>query len=213
VSPAIWDPRWATIPSTGVVDVYLGNLPTGYTVAQIDKNKVLLNGAVAPTSFETLSSFTGFTGSVVHLRYPQAQAITSLQALLARNLVLDEQVNVLLTGPLTGTGLPPPVVALLRATPPVAIALTAPTWMFDSLIVTVESFNLKQGIESSLDAKVQNALAAFEKAKQGDFTSSCSMLNAFINEVLAQSGKAITAAQANQLIAMANQIKAVLGCP
>jgi len=39
------------------------------------------------------------------------------------------------------------------------------------------------------------------------------MIGAFINEVLAQSGKALTTAQANQLIAAANRMKATVGCP
>jgi hypothetical protein len=43
--------------------------------------------------------------------------------------------------------------------------------------------------------------------------TACGLLNAFITEVQAQSGKKITAAQASQLIAAATQIKAVLGCP
>jgi hypothetical protein len=38
-------------------------------------------------------------------------------------------------------------------------------------------------------------------------------LTAFLNEVNAQSGKAITAAQAMQLVAAAQQIKTVVGCP
>lgn len=40
----------------------------------------------------------------------------------------------------------------------------------------------------------------------------CNKLSAFINNVQAQSGKAITVDQANQLIAAANQIRASLGC-
>jgi len=38
-------------------------------------------------------------------------------------------------------------------------------------------------------------------------------LVAFINEVQAQSGKALSVDQANQLLAAAIQIEAVLGCP
>ncbi len=80
------------------------------------------------------------------------------------------------------------------------------------LINLVKSFNVNQGIENSLDAKLQNVQKALEAAQGGDLTSTCNLLNAFISEVQAQSGKAITAAQADQLIAKGTQIKAVLGC-
>jgi len=43
-------------------------------------------------------------------------------------------------------------------------------------------------------------------------STACSKLDAFINEVLAQSGTALSTAQANQLIIAANQVKASLGC-
>jgi hypothetical protein len=43
--------------------------------------------------------------------------------------------------------------------------------------------------------------------------TACNQINAFINYVMAQSGKQITVAQANQLIAAGLQIKATLGCP
>jgi hypothetical protein len=46
----------------------------------------------------------------------------------------------------------------------------------------------------------------------GDKTDACSTLNAFINEVKAQSGKSIPAAKASSLIAEAQQIEAVIGC-
>lgn len=82
-----------------------------------------------------------------------------------------------------------------------------------ALIALVQSFNIKQGIENSLDAKLQNVFDALNAAKAGYMATACSKLGAFINEVLAQSGKALTTAQANQLIAAANQVKASLGCP
>lgn len=77
----------------------------------------------------------------------------------------------------------------------------------DGLIALVQSFGLKQGIEKSLDAKLQNILAALDAA------SACNKLDSFVNEVSAQSGKALTTAEANQLIVAAIQIKTVLGCP
>jgi hypothetical protein len=77
----------------------------------------------------------------------------------------------------------------------------------------VQSFNLKQGIVNSLDSKLQNISAALAAANAGNKVTACSKFDAFINEVQAQSGKALTIGQANQLIAAATQIKTILGCP
>jgi hypothetical protein len=81
-----------------------------------------------------------------------------------------------------------------------------------NLIGLVQSFNLAQGITNSLDSKLQNILDAFSATNAGDRGNACNQLSAFINSVLAQSGKQLTTAQANQLIAKANQIRAVEGC-
>lgn len=77
------------------------------------------------------------------------------------------------------------------------------------LIQIIKDFNIKKGIENSLNAKLRNATSAIQR---GNIMAACNLLNAFINEVRAQTGKAITVAQTNQMIAEANQIRAVLGC-
>ena len=82
-----------------------------------------------------------------------------------------------------------------------------------NLVVAVQNFNLVQGIANSLDAKLQNILGALNAAQNGSAANVCNQLGAFINETQAQSGKKLTVAQANQLIAKAMQIKAVIGCP
>jgi hypothetical protein len=98
-----------------------------------------------------------------------------------------------------------------------------------NLITLVQSFNLAQGITNSLDAKLQNVLDAFNAVNAGADASTgaanlltpnaenradaCHQLAAFVNSAAAQSGKQLTVAQANQLIAKATQIRAVLGCP
>jgi hypothetical protein len=78
------------------------------------------------------------------------------------------------------------------------------------LIALVQSFNLPGGIANSLITKLQDALAAIAAS---DTAMACDSLTAFINECQAQSGKKLTADQANQLINSANQIKTNLGCP
>ena len=101
VTPATWDVRWDTLNSTGLVDVRLGNLPSGFTVSQIVANRVLLNGTVLPSSTALLASAPGFTGSVLKLTYPQAAAMASLKALTPQQLVAGQTVPLLLTGLLT----------------------------------------------------------------------------------------------------------------
>jgi hypothetical protein len=54
---------------------------------------------------------------------------------------------------------------------------------------------------------------AINSLKGGNIGSAVNQLDAFINAVQAQSGKAIPVDQANQLIAAAQQIKAALGAP
>ena len=78
-----------------------------------------------------------------------------------------------------------------------------------ALINTVNSFNLAKGLQTSLDAKLKDALSA---VNAGNTATACPDLTDFISEVHAQSGKKLTVAQANQLIAAAALIQAVLGC-
>ena len=51
-----------------------------------------------------------------------------------------------------------------------------------------------------------------EVAEPREYDGACGKLNDFISAVQAQSGKGLTVAQANDLIATANQIKAGIGC-
>jgi HYR domain/Carboxypeptidase regulatory-like domain len=57
---------------------------------------------------------------------------------------------------------------------------------------------------------LQNALDSLNAGNTG---AACNQMSAFINQVQAQSGKKLTVAQANQLIASAAQIKGAIGCP
>lgn len=97
----------------------------------------------------------------------------------------------------------------------------------------LEAESLDRGAKDSLDAKLWNiekavcggtsatTAAGFatgvEGVSGGTRTSgtshaACNQLDAFINEVKAQSGKGLTVELANQMIQDANQIKAALGC-
>jgi hypothetical protein len=79
----------------------------------------------------------------------------------------------------------------------------------NDLIALVRSFNLHDGTEASLITKLQDALAAVNNSNTA---IACDSLTAFINASQAQSGKKLTAAQAQQLVQSATQVKSDLGC-
>ncbi|MEW6003475.1 MAG: S8 family serine peptidase [Nitrospirota bacterium] len=86
------------------------------------------------------------------------------------------------------------------------------------LISDVEGLNINQGIKNSLLSKLNNALAKCEQAlqdviggeeKQANnmLNTTSNMLNAFVNEVEAQSGKKITVEVADDLISKAQKTR------
>jgi hypothetical protein len=88
------------------------------------------------------------------------------------------------------------------------IAMLTPAQAIADLMVLVASFQLHHGIANSLDTKLQAALDALNG---GNPVGAVSALQDFVNEVEAQSGKKkLTTAQADQLIAAAQRIIAVL---
>ena len=76
----------------------------------------------------------------------------------------------------------------------------------------VNESNVRHGIQSSLDSKLQNAQSAFSSAIGHDYSSVCNMMSAFISSVQAQAGQAITTAEAAHMISAALQVKATIGC-
>ncbi|HJZ83303.1 MAG TPA: hypothetical protein VKD91_23240 [Pyrinomonadaceae bacterium] len=90
-----------------------------------------------------------------------------------------------------------------------AVLLTAPTQSILNVGSLVLSFHLHHGIENSFLVKLQQAYAA---ANGGDIATACNLLSDFLNQVNAQSGKALTTSQADQLIAGANQARTAIGC-
>jgi len=77
------------------------------------------------------------------------------------------------------------------------------------LIALVQGLDLQSGTANSLIVKLQGAANALER---GNLEAACSNLGALLNEVNAQTGKWLTAAQAGLLIAEATRLRAVLGC-
>ena len=78
-----------------------------------------------------------------------------------------------------------------------------------NLQATLLGFGLPSGTATSLNAKLRSVLDAIQS---GDTAAACSALKDFINEVNAQTGKKLTAAQAATLIAAATSLRTQLGC-
>jgi len=77
------------------------------------------------------------------------------------------------------------------------------------LITAVNNLATKAGTKNALLAKLN---AALKKIQSNNSGAACGELQAFINLVDAQRGKAISTSDADSLIAAATQIRAVLGC-
>ena len=88
------------------------------------------------------------------------------------------------------------------APPPPATALT----MVQSLVADVANLNVNHGIVNSLDAKLDAALHALDDLNAKDDAAAINKMDAFINAVLAQSGVWIPVADADALIAAAQEI-------
>jgi hypothetical protein len=92
-------------------------------------------------------------------------------------------------------------------------ALPDPVGMIENLVGLVTSYNLQQGIDNSLDAKLAAASDALEDANANNDASAINKLEAFISEVEAQRGKKLEPCQADELHADADAIIAALTTP
>ena len=78
--------------------------------------------------------------------------------------------------------------------------------MVQRLAESVIDLNLQTGIENSLDTKLDAALKAIEDLNENNDVAAVNSLGAFINAVQAQRGNKIPEADADALIAAAQQI-------
>ena len=79
-----------------------------------------------------------------------------------------------------------------------------------AVIEQVTDLNLPQGIENSLDAKLDAAMKLLDDINANNDVAAINTLEAFINAVEAQRGKSISEADADALIAAAQEIIALL---
>ena len=79
----------------------------------------------------------------------------------------------------------------------------------DLLNAVAASYISKAGVKNSLIMQLNSVLASLQS---NNLTSACGGLNSFIQTVNAQRNKSISTANADLLVAAANQIGAVIGC-
>ena len=92
----------------------------------------------------------------------------------------------------------------------IGYATSGPAADIIELIDTVEGMNLQQGLDNSLDAKLDAAMNALDDVNQNNDVAAINSLQSFINAVEAQRGNKITSEQADELIAAAEEIIASL---
>ena len=81
-----------------------------------------------------------------------------------------------------------------------------PTKPIEDLIEDIENMNLQQGIDNSLDAKLEASLDALDALNSEQRNDAVNKLCAFMNAVEAQRGNKLTEEQADYLIAEAQRI-------
>jgi len=86
------------------------------------------------------------------------------------------------------------------------VQILTPAEAVGDLIDTVTDMNLQNGINNSLDAKLDAAVNALTDLNESNDQAAINTLNAFINAVEAQRGNAITNEQADTLVAAAQAI-------
>jgi hypothetical protein len=91
----------------------------------------------------------------------------------------------------------------------VTVELADPCEQMAHLADYIATLNLTQGLTQSLTAKLRNAK---RQCDRGHHTPACNMVGAFDNEVRAQTGTGLTAAQAGVLLGHSDGIKTALGC-
>ena len=77
------------------------------------------------------------------------------------------------------------------------------------LIAAVNKLKISAGLKNALLSQLTSALAMLQS---NNLAAACGSLQSFINSVASQKGKMISPSDADQLIAAAKQIEAVIGC-
>lgn len=101
-------------------------------------------------------------------------------------------------------------VAVVRSSPFARPIVRDPAQLLLDLTEQVITLNLQNGITNSLDAKLDAATQALDRAYEGDNPAAVNILKAFIDAVEAQSGKQISQSDADELILKTSEIVGLL---
>ena len=137
--------------------------------------------------------FIAFSGAGANELY-EINPVPDPQSGLAEVTLIPLNIDPAITGSLNG----------LESVP-------VPAEAIQQLIADVVALNLKQGISNSLDSKLEAVLQALDDVNENNNVAAINMLQAFINAVEAQRGVHISDADADALIAAAQQIVTLLG--
>jgi hypothetical protein len=86
----------------------------------------------------------------------------------------------------------------------------SPIELIAELATKVATLNLQSGVSNAFDAKLDAVLAALEDSRQNNDVAAIGAIGAFIQSVEAQRGRQLTDTEADELIALAEQIIAAL---
>ena len=90
-----------------------------------------------------------------------------------------------------------------------AVTVNGAASQLGDLLATVNSYDLANGLQTSLLSQLQAARADLQANNQVD---ACGVIGAFVNHVKAQSNKGLTSAQGAELLTDSQRIRSVLAC-
>jgi Concanavalin A-like lectin/glucanases superfamily len=101
-------------------------------------------------------------------------------------------------------------ISATEGSPSAVIIMKGAADLLDQLALMVLECHLESDLQEGLLDKL---LAAKESLRRNDNHTACNQVSAFVNQTFAQSGKKLTAIQASQLRAQAENIRALSCCP
>ena len=197
-----------TIPGFVIVDF------GGRLIANMDGDEIIIHLWDWPSaegeSFEVFASMDGFVFHSVGIAQPSGQRVARASAsfdLADAGMVYARYIKIVNGVTNTQPQHEGPDIDAVE----IICELLDPTELLMELAQDVIDLNLQQGISNSLDAKLSAAMQALDDINENNDVAAINTLQAFINAVEAQRGNKIPEADADALIAAAQEIIDLLG--